>query len=476
MLQADEGTTRVLEGVKRIHMVGIGGVGMSGIAALLDGQGYRVSGSDLVASAAVERLRAAGMPIAVGHDASHLAQPSIPGLVVVSSAVSEDNPELIAARRHGIPVVSRGAMLAELARTKRTLAVVGSHGKTTTTSMAALVLEAAGLDPTVVVGGVVRPFGGNVRQGTGDVMVLEADESDRSFLALAPQVAVLTNVDDEHLEAYGGIGGLEDAFGNFARRVRDSGGEVVWCADDPRLRAMLDSSGDCRVKSGGFGVVSERAYVRAHDPDYGPDGTRCIVTVAGESLDLELRVPGRHNLLDALAAMAAAMPMGVPPDEAAATLARFTGVGRRFETFPAPGGVELIDDYGHHPTEIAAVIETARLRKPRALIVVFEPHRYSRTARLLDRFGAALALADQVILTPLYAASEPPVAGIDAGAVAEAVRRHADIPVEVAAGHAEAAGQVAAVAGPGDIVAILGAGAIGGLRPHIAAALEGKVR
>lgn len=453
-------------------MVGIGGVGMSGIAALLDSQGYEVSGSDLATSATVGRLRAAGLPIAVGHDASHLDQPTAPGLVVVSSAVPADNPELVEARRRGVPIVSRGAMLAELARTKRTLAVVGSHGKTTTTAMAALVLEAAGLDPTVVVGGVARPFGGNVRQGAGDVMVLEADESDGSFLALAPQVAVLTNVDDEHLEAYDGIGGLEAAFGTFVQRVVEAGGQVVWCADDPRLRALVEAHGDDRAMRGGFGITSTTAHVRALEPVYGPDGTRCELLIGGEACHLALPVPGRHNLLDALAAIAAAMTMGVAPDDAAATLAGFTGVGRRFETFQAPGGVELIDDYGHHPTEIGAVVETARLRNPRRLILVFEPHRYSRTARLLDRFGAALALADQVILTELHAASESPIEGIDAGAVAEAVRRHADIPIEVAANHEVAAERVAAAAGDGDAVVILGAGAIGGLRPRITAALD----
>ncbi len=457
-------------------MVGIGGVGMSGIAMLLDGRGYEVSGSDLIASAAVERLSAAGVPVATGHDPSHLDQPTPPGLVVVSSAVPADNPELIEAKRRGIPIVGRGALLADLARTKRAVAVVGSHGKTTTTSMTALVLESAGMDPTVVVGGVVRSFGGNFRQGTGDVMVLETDESDRSFLALDPQVAVLTNVDDEHLEAYDGIGGLERAFETFANRVLEGGGKVVWCADDPRLRAILHRYGDARAADGSFGIASAAASVRAHDPDYRPEGTRCVITVAGEPHDLELRVPGRHNLLDALAAIAAATAIGVGPGAAAAALARFRGVGRRFETFSAPGGVELIDDYGHHPTEIAAVVETARLRRPRRLIVVFEPHRYSRTARLLDRFGAALALADRVILTPLYAASEPAIPGIGANAMAEAVRRHADIPVGVATGADDAAEQVAAAARGGDTVAILGAGAIGGLRPRIVAALEGRMR
>lgn len=456
-------------------MVGIGGVGMSGVATLLAGQGYEVSGSDLTATDAVERLRAAGIPVAVGHDAAHLDQPSPPNLVVVSSAIPDTNPELAEARRRDIPVVGRGAMLAELARTKRTVAVVGSHGKTTTTSMVAQALEAAGLDPTVVVGGVVRRFGGNVRQGASDLMVLEADESDQSFLALAPSVAVLTNVDDEHLEAYDGIRGLEQAFAGFARRVWAAGGDVIWCADDPRLSRLFGGPDeDDAATAGSFGITAEAAHVRARDPDYRPDGTRCVAMVAGRPVDVSLQVPGRHNLLNALAAIAAATRLGVDPVFAAAGLARFRGVARRFEVHRAPGGIELIDDYGHHPAEITAVIETARLRAPRRLIVVFEPHRYSRTARLLDRFGVALALADRVILTSLFSASEPPIHGVDAGAVAAAVRSLAPVPVDIASSLDDAAARVADVAGAGDIVAILGAGAIGRLRPRIVAELEGR--
>ncbi len=456
-------------------MVGIGGVGMSGVATLLASQGYEVSGSDLTATDGVARLRAAGIPVAMGHDAAHLDQPSPPNLVVVSSAVPDANPELAEARRRDIPVVGRGAMLAELARTKRTVAVVGSHGKTTTTSMVAQALETAGLDPTVVVGGVVRTFGGNVRQGTSDLMVLEADESDQSFLALAPSVAVLTNVDDEHLEAYDGIRGLEQAFAAFARRVWAAGGDVIWCADDPRLSRLFGGSDKGgALAAGSFGITAETAYVRAHDPDYRPDGTRCVAMVAGRPVELSLQVPGRHNLLNALAAMAAAMRLGADPVSAAAGLARFRGVARRFEVHRARGGIELIDDYGHHPAEITAAIETARLRMPRCLIVVFEPHRYSRTARLLDHFGVALALADRVILTSLFSASEPPIHGVDADAVAAAVRGVAPVPVDIAGSLDDAAARVAEVARAGDIVLILGAGAIGRLRPRLAAELEGR--
>ena len=450
-------------------MVGIGGVGMSGIAVLLHGQGYEVSGSDLALSPATARLHAAGIRVAEGHAADRIGQPDI---VVVSSAVPRDNPELVEAERRGIPIVARGAMLAELARRKRSVAVVGSHGKTTTTSMVAFVLQAAGLDPTVVVGGQVGAFGGNARQGQGPLMVLEADESDRSFLQLAPEVAVLTNVDDEHLEAYDGIGGLERAFGAFAARVPDTGC-VVACADDRRLARLV---AECPRRVLTYGIDAPGAYVRAHDLDLGGGGSRCRITVATDApnvdVTLELAVPGRHNLLDALAAIAVASWFGIRPAAAAGALRRFPGVDRRFERHRAPGGVEIVDDYGHHPTEIAAVIETARLSAPRRLVVVFEPHRYTRTARLLDAFGRTLARADMVIVTEVHAASEPPIEGVDAAAVAGAVRRHAQIPVAVAGGLEDAAARAAAVAGAGDMVVVLGAGSIGRLRRRIIDHLE----
>lgn len=454
----------MLDRVKRIHMVGIGGIGMSGIAALLHGQGYEVSGSDLTISPSAVRLREAGVRVAEGHAADAIGRPDV---VVVSSAVPRDNPELVEARRRGIPVIPRGAMLAELTRLKRSVAVVGSHGKTTTTSMVAFVLQAAGFDPTVVVGGQVDAFGGNARQGQGPLMVLEADESDRSFLELAPEVAVLTNVDDEHLEAYDGIAGLQRAFAAFASRVPDTGC-VVACADDHRL-ARLAAECPRRVRT--YGIEAAGAHVRARDLELGGRGSRCRVTVTADTERddalLELAVPGRHNLLDALAAVAVASWFGIRPAAAAGALRRFRGVERRFERHLAPGGIEIVDDYGHHPTEIAAVIETARLSAPRRLIVVFQPHRYTRTARLLDAFGRTLARADAVIVTEVYAASEAPIDGVDARAVAGAVRRHAEVPVTLAAGVDEAAALAVESAGAGDMIVVLGAGSISRLRGRI---------
>ena len=459
----------MLEQVKRVHMVGIGGIGMSGIAQLLHSLGYEVNGSDLVASRAVARLRAAGISVSEGHAAGYVGATD---LVVVSSAVPDDNPEVVEASRRRIPVVGRGAMLAEIARLKRSIAVAGSHGKTTTSSMVALVLEAAGFDPTAVIGGIVSAFGSNTRQGRGPFIVVEADESDRSFLHLDPEIAVLTNVDDEHIDAYDGLQGLVRAFEEFATRV-PSNGCVVVCADDVRLSSLASQ---CPRHILTYGIEATEASVRADDIELDPDGSRCRVTVttgatAGE-VALSLPVPGRHNLRNALAAVAVASWLDVDPGVAVDALGRFSGVHRRFQRYRTAGKVDVVDDYGHHPTEIAAVLDTARLSQPGRLVVLFQPHRYTRTARLLNRFGEVLARADAVVLTDIYAASEPPIAGTDAAAVAAAVRRHASISVEVADSLDAAAGLAVASVGCGDMVVVLGAGSVGRLVPRVIELLE----
>ncbi len=459
----------MLEGIKRIHMVGIGGIGMSGIAEHLHTLGYEVDGSDLVASDAVRRLRAVGINVFEAHAASQVGAAE---LVVVSSAVPDDNPEVVEARRRQIPVVGRGAMLAELARLKRSVAIAGSHGKTTTSSMVALVLEAAGLDPTVVIGGVVGAFGGTARQGHGPFMVVEADESDRSFLHLAPEIAVLTNLDDEHLDAYDGLDGLERAFEEFATRV-PSNGCVVVCVDDARLAALATR---CPRRVLTYGTEAAEASVRADDIELDPDGSRCRVTVTiGATVhdtSLRLAVPGLHNLRNALAAVAVASWLDISPDVAVDALGGFAGVRRRFQRYRTTSKIDVVDDYGHHPTEIAAVLDTARLSQPGRLVVLFQPHRYTRTARLLDQFGKVLARADAVVLTDVYAASEPPIAGADAAAVAAAVRRHAAIPVHVADSLDAAADRAVASVRPGDMVVVLGAGSVGRLVPRVIELLE----
>ena len=452
-------------------MGGIGGVGMSAIAEILLERGFDVSGSDAAASVAVERLRAAGATVFVGHAARQVGPAD---LLVVSSAVPADNPELGEAARRAIPVVGRGAMLAELAASRRTVAVAGSHGKTTTTSMIALGLEGAGVDPTAVIGGRVRRLGGNARVGRGPLMVVEADESDRSFLHLSPEVAVITNVDDEHLDAYGDMAQLEEAFAAFAARVRP-GGCVVACADDARLRRLL------RVAPApllAYGIDEPSAAVRARDVTLAAGGSGCRVTVRGaaarDEVDLTLGVPGRHNLQNALAAMTVAVRLGLPLAPVASALARFEGAERRFEHHGEAGGVRVVDDYGHHPTEVAAAIETARLGAPGHVVVVFQPHRYSRTLRLRDRFGPALALADAVILTEVYAAGEAPVAGATSGAIAAAVKAASSIPVRCVGSLDAAVEAAVATARPGDVVLTLGAGTVGTIAPRIVRSLEGR--
>ncbi len=450
-------------------MVGIGGIGMSGIAELLQDAGYEVSGSDLAASPVTVRLSAAGIRVAEGHAAAHVGRPD---MVVVSSAVPPDNPELAEAERRSIPIVGRGAMLAELARRKRTVAVAGSHGKTTTTSMVALALEAAGLDPTAVIGGVVGALGGNARRGSGPFMVVEADESDRSFLHLAPEIAVVTNVDDEHLEAYDGFAGLLRAVGTFASSVPERGC-VVACADDPQVARIAER---CPRPVVTYGIDAASAAVRAYRVELGASESRArvVVNVHGRRADVDLRlaIPGRHNLLNALAAIGAASWLDVDPGTAAGALRRFTGVERRYSRHRVSGGIEIVDDYAHHPTEIEAVLDTARLGAPSRLMVVFQPHRYSRTARLLDRFGRALGRADSLLLTEVYAASESRLPGIDAAAVARAVRRHSAVPIQIADSLEDAVSRVADQARPGDSVVVLGAGSIGRVAPRIVETLE----
>ena len=450
-------------------MVGIGGVGMSAIAEILLDRGCEVSGSDAAPSPAVDRLRAAGATVSVGHAARQVG-PS--DLLVASSAVPPDNPELAEAARRAIPVIGRGAMLAELAASRRTVAVSGSHGKTTTTSMIALALEAAGVDPTAVVGGRVRRFGGNARVGRGPFMVVEADESDRSFLHLSPEIAVITSIDDEHLDAYGGMPDLEEAFAAFVARV-PAAGCVVACADDERLRRLLRSAS---VPVLAYGIDEPSVSVRAHGVALDAAGSRCRVEVRsgperGE-LDLSLGVPGRHNLQNALAAVTVAVRLGLPMAPVAAALARFEGVDRRFEHHGEVGGVRVVDDYGHHPTEVAAAIETARLGAPGRVVVVFQPHRYTRTLRLRDRFGPALALADAVIVTEVYGAGEAPVAGATGAAIAAAVEAVSPIPVRSVDSLDAAVCAVVATARPGDVVLTLGAGTVGTIAPRIVRSLQ----
>ena len=456
---------------KRVHFVGVGGIGMSGIAELLAALGYRVSGSDAKRSDATDRLARLGVEIHEGHAAAHVGNADV---LVMSSAIHAANPELAEARKRGIPVIARAEMLAELMRLKFAVAVAGAHGKTTTTSMIALVLERAGLDPTAVIGGRLSAFGSNARLGKGDVIVAEADESDRSFLRLSPQIAVITNLDREHMENYGSFEALEQAFVDFANKTPFYGA-VVACADDALLASILPRMTGRVLR---YGFKADKADVRGSDPVLSGFGGRCRVRYAlygeagarGEG-EITLGVPGYHNLMNALAAVTVGLELGVPFNAIASALAEFKGAERRFQVLGEAGGVTVIDDYGHHPTEIAAVIDAARASNPQRIVVAFQPHRYSRTRDLMQEFGPALAKADRIVLTEIYAASEEPIDGVSGDALRAEVERHAPGRVTLAATLEALEQELANMAQPGDLLITLGAGSIYQSGPRILDAL-----
>ncbi len=442
---------------RRVHFVGVGGIGMSGFAELLVNLDVRVSGSDVRTSDVTARLAALGVEIAAGHDARHVEGADV---VVVSSAIAADNPEVAAARARRIPVIPRAEMLAELMRLRVGIAVAGAHGKTTTTSMVAVMLERAGLDPTAVIGGRLSAFGSNARLGDGPYMVVEADESDRSFLQLSPAIAVITNIDHEHMDAYGSFDRLIEAFEAFANRVPFYGA-IVACLDDPTLRALRSRFTRPTITYG----FDDDADVRGSDVETGGESARCQVTCrpAGGRLGgrgtLQLPIPGRHNLQNALGAVAVGLELGVPLEHALTALAEFRGVERRYQTRGTAAGVRVVDDYGHHPTEIAAVLAAARDGRPARLVAVFQPHRYTRTRDLLTAFGPALAAADVVVLTDIYAAGEAPLPGVTLEALADAVRPSV-AELHVVPRLDDVPASVAHLARPGDLIVTLGAGSV----------------
>ena len=475
---------------RRIHFIGIGGIGMSGIAELLANLGYAVSGSDAKRSAVTDRLATLGVRVAAGHAAANVGEADV---VVYSSAVRGDNPEMVEAATRRIPVIPRAEMLAELMRLRFGIAVAGAHGKTSTTSMVALVLERAGLDPTAVIGGRLSAFGSNARLGRGECMVAEADESDRSVLTLSPSMAVITNIDREHMDAYGSFEDLQQAFVDFANKVPFYGA-VVACADDAELRAVMPKF-KRRVITYGIDPGRRRADAPASQAEPGAPmiaatdvqldgfGSRCVVerherrgaatkTVLGP---LTLAVPGRHSVQNALAAVAVGLELDVPFAKIAAALAEFRGAERRFEQRGVIGGVTVVDDYGHHPTEIAAVLAAARAARPARIVVAFQPHRYTRTRDLMSEFGDALAAADEVILTDIYPASEDPIAGVTIEKLAATVNAVRSTPVHVVHQLDDMAAKVADVSQPGDLVITLGAGSISGLATMLVAELQRRM-
>ena len=466
---------------RHVHFVGIGGIGMSGIAELLANLGYVVSGSDEKRSSVTDRLGTLGIRIALGHDAEHVGDADV---VVISTAVRPANPEIGEAVRRQIPVIPRAEMLAELMRLRFAIAVAGAHGKTTTTSMIALVLERAGLDPTAVIGGRLSAFGSNARLGRGELMVAEADESDRSFLKLFPTIAVITNIDHEHLENYGGFDDLQQAFVDFANKTPFYGG-VVACADDANLAAILPRMTRRVTK---YGLDSPDVDVTATDVVMGPLSVSAAVkrrarrgATRRDAADppstmvplgtLSLAVPGRHNLLNALAAVAVGTELGLSFERIAAGLKDFRGAERRFEVRGESNGVLVVDDYGHHPTEIAAVLAAAR-SLGRRIVVAFQPHRFTRTAALMDAFGPALAGADHIVLTDIYSAGEEAIPGVTLETLAAAMRASVRAPVDVVPRLDDVVPAIVRVARPGDVVITLGAGSIGTVPDRLVEALK----
>ncbi len=459
-----------------IHFIGIGGIGMSGIAEVMHNLGYSVQGSDVAEGYVIEGLRKRGIPVAIGHDAANLGDAVV---VVTSTAIKRGNPEVEAAYANRIPVVRRAEMLAELMRLKSTVAVAGTHGKTTTTSMIAAMLDAGGVDPTVINGGIINSYGSNARLGASDWMVVEADESDGSFLRLDGTIAVVTNIDPEHLDHYGDFDAVKDAFVEFVENVPFYGAAVL-CLDHPEVQALLPRIRDRRIVTYGF---SAQADVRGINVAPEPGGNRFEVVIRHRDgtvrsiEDIQLPMSGRHNVQNALAAVAVAIELGLDDATIQKGFAAFGGVKRRFTKVGETSGVTIIDDYGHHPVEIRAVLAAARegvTQKPGArVIAVCQPHRYSRLGGLMDEFAQAFNDADIVYVSPVYAAGEAPVEGVSAASlVARLIERghRAAATVDSAEDLATAlAGEVRA----GDMVVCLGAGDITKWAAGLAAGIEG---
>ena len=442
-----------------IHFVGIGGIGMSGIAEVMKNLGYAVQGSDVADSYVVQGLRDKGIAVAIGHRAENLGDAAV---VVVSTAIKRGNPEVDLALERRIPVVRRAEMLAELMRLKSTVAVAGTHGKTTTTSMVAALLDAGGIDPTVINGGIINSYGSNARKGEGEWMVVEADESDGSFLRLDGTVAVVTNIDPEHLDHYGSFDKIKDAFVEFVENVPFYGAAVL-CLDHPEVQAIIPRVRDRRIVTYGFSAQSD---VRAVNVTPIPGGNRFEAQVrqrdgAVRSIEhIDLPMPGRHNVQNALAAIGVALELGIEDSEIRDGFSRFAGVKRRFTRVGEVDGAVVIDDYGHHPVEIRAVLAAAREGVTGRVIAVVQPHRYSRLGALMDEFQSAFNDADMVYVAPVYAAGEAPVDGVNATTLVTGLKRRGHRSAQEIAGPEELASQLATVVEPGDMIVCLGAGDI----------------
>jgi UDP-N-acetylmuramate--alanine ligase len=443
-----------------IHFVGIGGIGMSGIAEVLLNLNYKIQGSDASDNANVKRLREKGAAVFVGHDAANLGEAAV---VVVSTAIKRNNPELAAARERRLPVVRRAEMLAELMRLKQCVAIAGTHGKTTTTSLVATLLDAAGLDPTVINGGIINAYGTNARLGAGDWMVVEADESDGTFLKLPADVAIVTNIDPEHLDHFKTFDAIKDAFRAFIDNIPFYGFAVM-CLDHPTVQELVGNIEDRRVITYG---ENPQADVRLVDVDLDGGQSRFSVLIRDRKGDREIRIddlilpmPGQHNALNATAAVAVAYELKAPVEVIRKALAGFGGVRRRFTRTGEWRGVAIFDDYGHHPVEIAAVLRAARASTKRKVIAIVQPHRYTRLAALFEQFASCFNDADCVVVADVYSAGEAPIEGVDANALVAAIKTHGHRQAMALGRPERLAGIVRELAESGDYVVCLGAGSV----------------
>jgi UDP-N-acetylmuramate--alanine ligase len=443
-----------------IHFVGIGGIGMSGIAEILHNLGYQVQGSDVADGANVRRLQGLGIPVMIGHRAENLGNAQV---IVVSSAVKKDNPEILAARSRLLPVVRRAEMLGELMRLKWSIAVAGTHGKTTTTALVGAMLDAAGLDPTVINGGIINAYGTNAHLGAGDWMVVEADESDGTFIKLPAAIAIVTNIDPEHLDFYGTFEAVQQAFESFVGNVPFYGFAAL-CIDHPIVQGLIPKLSDRRILTYG---MSPQADIRAANVAIDRDGARYDVIVTDRLNDrtrtiagVHLPMFGHHNVQNSLAAVAVAAEMGLEDKVVRAALAGFKGVKRRFTKTGESGGVTIIDDYGHHPVEIAAVLRAARGATSGNVIAVVQPHRYTRVANLFEEFCTCFNDADVVVVADIYPAGEAPIEGVSRDALVAGLRARGHRSALPLGSPQELAGLIRALAQPGDFVVCLGAGSI----------------
>jgi UDP-N-acetylmuramate--alanine ligase len=454
--------------VRHVHFIGVGGIGMSGLAEILRTLEFDVSGSDLRAGENTRNLERLGVRIDIGHSADNVHGADV---IVYSSAIDNENPEVREARLHGIPLIQRAEMLAELMRVKYGIAIAGSHGKTTTTSLVATVLRAAGLDPTVVVGGRMSSLGSNARLGEGNLLVAEADESDGSFLRLTPTIAVVTNIDPEHLDFYKTHDNLKAAFVQFIEKVPFYGLAVL-CLDHPHVQDLLPRIQRRHVT---YGLTPQATY-HARGLNYKGLSTSFVAFNRDQSLgEFTVRMPGAHNVLNTLAAIAVADELEVPLDVVKEALATFHGVARRFTIVDEVDGVALVDDYGHHPAEVEATLSAARRAYEGRILVAFQPHRYTRTENLFDEFTRAFNNADQLFLTDIYAAGEKPIPGITSQTLADAIAQHGHHSVKYAPDRAAMSAELARVARPGDVVIALGAGDINKILSVVGSGLRARL-